>query len=133
MSISGIDHINIVTEKLEETVRFYSELLELTRDVIPIPGISGAWMRDAKGDAIIHINSYDPARHGAVSPGTATGGRTGALDHVAMRASDFDGMLARVKAMGAAHRTTDFSDMKLRQIFLEDPNHIRLEFNFFGG
>ena len=133
MTISGIDHINIVTERVDETAEFYSQLLGLTRDVIPVPGVTGAWMRDESGAAIIHINLYDPARHGSVNPGVATGGSTGALDHVALRASDYDGMLARVKAMGLEHRASNFNDIKLRQIFLKDPNHIRLEFNFYAA
>ena len=130
MTIAGIDHVNIVTQCLDETVAFYSERLGLTREAIPseIVGIRGAWLRDDTGAAIIHVNTYDPARHGPQPPGTSTG----PVDHVALRASDFDGMLAKVAAMGLDHKVNDFTGIRLRQIFVTDPNHVRLEFNFYG-
>ena len=134
MTILGIDHINIVTDRLEETVAFYSQLLGLARDVVPVKvaGKPGAWMRDASGAAIIHLSVFDADRHSA--EGVHLGGTgSGALHHVALRASDYDGLLARVKAMGLVHQLSDFSAMNLRQIFVEDPNHIRLEFNFYGA
>ena len=131
MAITGLDHVNSVTERMDETVAFYSELLGLTRDTIPvqIKGIRGAWMRDASGAAIFHLNAYDPARHGPERARPEAG--TGPVDHVALRASDFDGLLARVEAMGLEHKVNHFSDIGLRQIFVEDPNHVRLEFNFY--
>ena len=114
MSIAGIDHINIVTDRLEETAAFYSHLLGLTREAIPpqVSKMGGAWMCDATGAAIVHLIAYDEARHG--EPRTKAG--TGALDHVALHASDFDGILARVTAMGLTHRV----------------NHVQLELNFRG-
>ncbi len=134
MSITGIDHINIVTDRLEETVAFYCQLLGLTRDVVPVvvPGKPGAWLRDDTGAAIVHLSVYDEARHAGEGVTQGAGG-SGALHHVALRATDYDGLLGRAQAMGLAHLVNDLGAINMRQIFVVDPNHIRLEFNFHGG
>ena len=133
MPIAGLDHINIVTDRLEETVAFYCQLLELTRDSLPgaAGAMQGAWLRDANGDAIVHLGGYDEVRH--APDGVVMGVSTGAFNHAAFRARDFDGTLARVKAMGLAHKVNEMNDRDFRQIFVLDPNNVRLELNFHGG
>lgn len=130
MSISGINHVNILTEDLDGTAGFYEQALGLTRTENPAIGMGfkGAWMCDAQGQAIVHLVWKDPAmeRYAAYMPGAPTN----AVHHVAFNCTDFDGTIARLKAMGAVHQVNDLAHLGLRQIFLADPNAVNLELNF---
>jgi catechol 2,3-dioxygenase-like lactoylglutathione lyase family enzyme len=134
MPVAGIDHINIVTEKLDETADFYAQLLGLSRGSPPgmaaASGFSGAWMFDETGAAIVHLVGYNADRYAA--EGIVPGDATGSVHHVALRCHDFAGILARAEAMGAEPRVNDRRFGDLRQIFVLDPNNVRLELNFAG-
>ena len=65
-------------------------------------------------------------------PVTAPAPGTGALDHIAFRASDYDGFLARLVASGVVPDRLDSPAAGLRQLFVLDPNGIKLEINFFA-
>ena len=122
MSVMGIDHVNIVTARLDETIAFYTGLLGLTRVPSPVEaeGRLGAWLCDAKGAAIIHL----------VGEYAAPAQDTGALHHFALDCTENAGLCARVEAMGLPHRTAARPELGLRQIFLRDPNGVRFELNF---
>ena len=64
MNVEALDHINIITDRMDETARFYSGLLGLERRDAPPPLTpqNATWMFDAEGRAIIHINSTDCPR-----------------------------------------------------------------------
>ncbi|MFC0204553.1 VOC family protein [Novosphingobium soli] len=130
MPVSGIDHVNILTDDLEATASFYERLLGLTRSENPAirSGIAGYWLRDAEGMPIIHLVDRLSAseRYEGYRPGSSTN----ALHHVALRCDDFVEMKARVEAMGLEHRVNDLSRMGVMQIFLSDPNAVNLELNF---
>lgn len=130
MSISGINHVNILTEDLDGTAAFYERALGLVRTENPAIGMGGkgAWMRDAQGQAIVHLVWKDPAmeRYAAYVPGAPTN----AVHHVAFNCTDFGGTLARLDAMGTTYRVNDLAHLGLRQVFLADPNAVNLELNF---
>lgn len=132
MPVNGIDHVNIVTHDLEKTVGFYAAVLGLERGETPgaSMGFRGAWLHDAKGQAIVHLVAYDPARHGDRHRADAP--HTGPVDHVALRCTGFAAMLARLGELGLEHRVNDRKYAGLRQIFVTDPNHVSLELNFPG-
>lgn len=132
MRISGIDHVNVLTDDLEASARFYEEVLGLTRGPNPTIAthIAGYWMHDAAGNAIIHLVDRTTAqgRYDAYVPGAPTN----ALHHVALRCSGYAGMRARIEAMGLPHRVAVHAELGLAQIFLVDPNAVNLELNFNG-
>lgn len=125
MTINSLDHYNIETARLDETVEFYTEVLGLSQGYrpasIPIPG---AWMY-AGGHACIHINAVDDDLSGP----------TGPINHVAFETAnepgDYDAMKADLAARGLPFDEADSRPMiPLRQIFVHDPNGIRLELNY---
>ena len=132
MRVESLDHINIITDRMEETARFYSDLLQLERRNAPPPLTPGnaAWMFDEAGRAIIHINSVDCPRtyDRTVEPGSLTG----ALHHVALKCEGYDSMIAKLKTDGVDFQENYVAAINLRQIFTADPNNILLELNFFG-
>ncbi len=132
MNVEALDHVNIITDRLDETAQFYGQLLGLERRDAPPPLTpqTAQWMFDAEGRAIIHINSLDCTRtyDRQVTPGELTG----ALHHVALKCTGYDEVKGRLEAMGADFQENLVSAINLRQLFTPDPNNVLLELNFFA-
>ncbi len=54
----------------------------------------------------------------------------GAVHHLALECDDYDGMLAGISAAGLARTLNEVPQVRLRQIFLTDPNGVLIELNF---
>jgi catechol 2,3-dioxygenase-like lactoylglutathione lyase family enzyme len=132
MKVEALDHINIITDRLDETARFYADLLDLDRRDAPPPLTpqNAQWMYDAAGRAIIHINSTECPR--AYDRDVPQGSLTGALHHVALRLQGYEEVKARLDEQGADYKLNLVEAIGLRQIFTADPNNVLLELNFFG-
>lgn len=131
MHVNALDHVNIITDRLDETATFYAGLLGLERRDAPPPLTpqNAQWMY-AGDKAIVHINSVDCPRtfDRPVEPGELTG----AIHHVALNCSGYDDTIARIEEMGGPYKTNVVTAIGLRQIFTPDPNNVLLELNFFG-
>ena len=135
MALESMDHLSIRTTKMEETREFYETAMGMTngdRPPLPFPGY---WMY-LDGKAVIHIvgiDENDPSGLidylGDVDLNDLDGG--GAVDHLAFRASDPQGLITHLITMGIPYRQRKVPEMNLFQLFLEDPNNITLELNYF--
>lgn len=125
-----LDHVNIQTKDLGESVAFYRDVIGLeARDV---PGFDPAlvrWLHDEQGRPILHLGAMGSLFGEAVPPPRAD---TGALHHVALECTGHDAMVARLEAKGLAFRCNDVPSVDLRQIFVRDPNGVLLELNYRG-
>ena len=132
MQVNRLDHVNIITDRLDATAEFYATLLGLERRNAPPPLTpdNAQWMYDVNGLAILHINSVDCPRtfNRAVAPGA----ETGAIHHVALTCTGHAELVARVEAMGQEYQTNHVAAIGLTQVFTTDPNNVLLELNFFG-
>lgn len=135
MSLQRLDHYSIRTEDLDTTRDFYVDVLGMVdgdRPPFPFPGY---WLYC--GDRpVVHLIGLDPeGSHGLTEymgedrKEAHTGG--GALDHVAFNDDDLEGMRQRLKKLGVDHRERDVPNMPLHQVFVEDPNGITIEINFW--
>lgn len=125
MSISGLDHINIDTCLPDETVAFYTDVLGLENRAQDRPNFDfpGAWL--FAGDrAVVHLNFIEDGRK---LPST-----TGAFNHVAFEGRDFDAMCSLLDAKGLPYRSAARPEIDLKQIFVDDPNGVRVEINIRG-
>ena len=131
MIVERLDHVNIITDDLAGTARFYADLLDLREGDGPPPMKPDQvrWMFDAGGNAILHLNSADFPR--LFDRAVAAGDDTGAIHHVALRCGDFDEVRARLDDRGAAYQINEVPSAGLKQIFTSDPNNVLLELNFF--
>jgi catechol 2,3-dioxygenase-like lactoylglutathione lyase family enzyme len=123
MTIRAIDHVNIGTDRLEETRAFFRDVLGLTEGWRPDFPFGGAWLY-AGDTAVVHLVDLRDAK----APSDLA-----ALDHFAFRITDLDAMAARLDAAGVAHRRVDVPGAPIRQIFLRDPNGVTIELNFRPG
>ena len=134
MPVKGVNHVNIIANDLEETAQFYGDLLGFTRGETPgaaqgnMGGFKGAWLLDDTGQAIIHVMAHHAERHADLDRGSATG----SIDHIALTCDDFAGTLQRCETLGLEHAVNDRKFGDIRQIFVTDPNNVKLELNFAG-
>jgi catechol 2,3-dioxygenase-like lactoylglutathione lyase family enzyme len=130
MSVRGLDHVNIIAADLDETTRFYESVLGFRYGGRPSEmNFAGGWLYDENDQAIIHVMTFDPERHGEAE---RRGMPTGSIDHVALACVGFADMVRRCEELGVAHRVNDRKYAELRQVFVTDPNNVTLELNFAG-
>ena len=132
MQVSKIDHVNIVTDDLDETMQFYQQVIGLApkENLAMSSDFRGAWMCDPAGNALVHLVEKTPGQ--PYGEGHETGVPTGAIHHVALQCSGIDAMLARLEELEIAHRVNRIDHIGLTQIFVSDPNAVTLELNFPG-
>ena len=96
MSVGLLDHFNIRTAKLGETVRFYEEVLDLTKGDRPNFAFPGAWMY-SEGKPVVHL--VDIAKTDEQQKPDS-----GVVHHVAFASRGFAGMKQRLTVEGLAVR-----------------------------
>ena len=121
MSVGVLDHFNIRTRKLGETVRFYEDILGLENGDRPKFAFAGAWMY-SEGKPVVHlvdISSTDEPQ----KPDS------GVVHHVAFVSRGFAAMKDRLKSKGMAFDARQVPGGELWQIFVNDPNGVLIELN----
>jgi len=119
MSVDFLDHITINTKHLDDCIKFYADILGFTNGPRPNVGFPGAWMYC--GDrSVIHIVVLDDPLHGP----------TGPIDHVAFKCTGIDDFKARIKGAGLDYGTNVIADFGLTQLFVTDPDGVKIELNF---
>jgi catechol 2,3-dioxygenase-like lactoylglutathione lyase family enzyme len=116
MPIQTLHHVNIVTERLEETRRFYVDVLGLEDGDRPPFSVEGHWLY-ANGTPLVHLQVGD-----ATSPSDEN-----ALNHFAFRVTAFDDLLERLALLDVPFRVSPIPGRRERQAFLADPNGVRIE------
>ena len=133
MTIATLDHVNIRTARIEESCRFYRDVLGMTLSLIPgMQDMSvGAWVHSADGRPVIHLNRAPEGADflGEVADWAGFKG-SAQIHHIAFRCDDYDATLKKLEEEGLALHFMDVPQINLRQIFVRDPNDILLELNF---
>ncbi|MEM7341083.1 MAG: VOC family protein [Actinomycetota bacterium] len=117
-SVRGLDHVTIHTSRPHETIEFYVGLLGLEERPEDRPDFDfpGAWLW-AGERPIVHLVYLDD------DPGRVSG----PFDHIAFAAADFDELQASFDAHDVRYRASARPDLGLKQMFLRDPNGVRVE------
>ena len=119
--LEHVDHVTIRAADLDASVAFYEDVLGLTRGDRPPFGFPGAWLY--LGDhPVVHLIG-----------GRGGGPGTGAIDHVAFQAADLAGTRARLADLGVAFEERTVPGQGLVQLFVRDPDGVRIELNFPVG
>jgi len=128
MAISKLDHCSVRTTDMEATRRFYEDIVGLKAGPRPNFSFPGLWLYG--GDSpLVHVIGEGGARElsGATQAGVAA---TGNFDHIAFLASDLAEMRERLDRANVPYRHQTVPGRAVEQIFLTDPNGIRVELNF---
>ena len=122
MSVGVLDHFNIRTRKLDDTVRFYEDVLGLEKGDRPNFAFPGAWMY-SEGRAVVHLVDISRTEE-AQKPDS------GVVHHVAFVSRGFAGMTQRLKSGGFDFDSRQVPGGDLWQIFVNDPNGVMIELNY---
>jgi catechol 2,3-dioxygenase-like lactoylglutathione lyase family enzyme len=122
VSVGVLDHFNIRTRQLADTVRFYEDVLGLENGARPNFAFPGAWMY-SEGRAVVHLVDISQTSE-AQKPDS------GVVHHVAFVSSGFDGMKTRLTGKGMPFDARQVPGGELWQIFVQDPNGVMIELNY---
>ncbi len=122
VSVGVLDHFNIRTRKLAETVRFYEDVLGLEKGARPNFAFPGAWMY-SEGKPVVHLVDIS-ATDEPQKPDS------GVVHHVAFVSRGFAGMKQRLHSKGMDYEARQVPGGELWQIFVRDPNGVMIELNY---
>ena len=122
VSVGVLDHFNIRTRNLADTVRFYEDVLGLENGARPNFAFPGAWMY-SEGRAVVHLVDIS-ATSEPQKPDS------GVVHHVAFASRGFDAMRSRLKQKGMGFDARQVPGGELWQIFVHDPNGVMIELNY---
>ena len=122
MSVGMLDHYNVSTRKLGDTIRFYEEVLGLTNGPRPPFNFPGAWLYSA-GHPVLHLNDIS-------STDRQQPADFGVIDHVAFGSRGFEAIKQHLTGKGVSFRVNQVPNSRRWQIFLTDPNNVMIELNF---
>ena len=122
MSVGVLDHFNIRTRNLGDTVRFYEDVLGLEKGPRPNFAFPGAWMY-SEGKAVVHLVDISATAEPQKPD-------SGVVHHVAFVSRGFDSMKQRLAAKAIQFDTVTVPGNALWQIFITDPNGVVIELNY---
>ena len=122
MSVGVLDHFNVKTTKLAETVKFYDDVLGLKPGDRPNFAFPGAWIY-SEGRAVLHLIDITDSDETAKPD-------TGSIDHIAFVSSGFEAMKKHLSDDGHDFEAREVPGGRLLQIFVRDPNGVLLELNY---
>lgn len=120
MSLSGLDHVTVNCADLARSRAFYVEALGFVDGERPPFSFPGAWLY-LGGRPVVHLIAA-----------AAEAGSTGAFDHVAFEAQDFEATRARLVERGVEFQENKIASARIRQLFFPDPDGVKIELNFRG-
>jgi catechol 2,3-dioxygenase-like lactoylglutathione lyase family enzyme len=134
MPLSHIEHFLVAADDIDATRDWYARVLGMTSGPHPEFGFPVHWMYIGDLD-VVHIG---PSARGANEAQKKYLGRTsenagmgtGAIDHIAFRATGLPAMLEHLKKEGVSFSQRRANGQALLQVFFNDPNGIKIELNF---
>lgn len=136
MSIGKLAHFSVRTTRLEESRRFYVDVLGLRVGYRPPLDFPGIWLYrggDETDFGVVHLIGTAGDGQGLadyLGDRATSGEGTGALDHLAFLASDSEAFRRRLERHEIPYRERILPALGLRQMFFVDPSGLTIEMNF---
>jgi catechol 2,3-dioxygenase-like lactoylglutathione lyase family enzyme len=134
MPLTHIEHYLVAADDIDATRDWYARVLGMTSGPHPDFGFPVHWMYLGDVD-VVHIGpsarmagENQKKYLGRTSQDAGSG--TGALDHIAFRATGLREMIGHLQAQGVDFRQRRANGQALFQLFFHDPNGIKIELNF---
>ena len=124
--MATLDHLLVLTDDIDATRDFWCEALGLQVGERPPLEFSGYWLY-AGGVPCVHV--AERASFDAHSERVGIPAAAGPVEHVAFNADDYDGVVERLARGGIEAAPNEVPGAGLRQLFLEDPNGVKIEIN----
>lgn len=134
MPVTELNHYLLIAGDLERTKDFYCDVLGF--EVMPRPDFPfpGYWL-GINGKIQVHMAQAgvpDAEVYYLGTPKNAPRNSSGVIDHVAFLATEPEKFVRRFRELGVPVRPRAFPESKLYQLFLQDPDGLTIELNFFG-
>jgi catechol 2,3-dioxygenase-like lactoylglutathione lyase family enzyme len=133
MPLNHLQHFLIQSEDLEATKKWYVDVLGLKIGYTPDFKFPVYWLYLGEQD-VLHITQGGKAVSenrktylGQQSEATAG---SGVIDHVAFHATGLDAMIEHFTSKGVEFKERQVNSQGLYQLFLFDPNGVKVELNF---
>jgi catechol 2,3-dioxygenase-like lactoylglutathione lyase family enzyme len=126
MPVSGPDHLLVLTSDMDATRDFWCRALGLEVGERPPLEFPGYWLY-ADGVACVHIAdraTYESHSEQIGIPASAT-----AVDHVAFSGDGYRQVVERLAESGVEAAENEVPGAGIRQLFVEDPNGVKVEIN----
>ena len=130
MQVLHLDHVTLRTSRLVQTRDFYEQVIGLTPGPRPSFAFAGAWLY-AQGQPLLHLvavggrdNDDAAARYLAERP--AIDG-AGCIDHISFRCTGLPAFERRLADRCTACERRTVPSLRQHQLFLVDPNGVRIE------
>ena len=120
MGVDMLQHVNIRARDLEASKEFYVGAVGLRVGPRPPVASVGYWLY-LGDEPVIHLVQIPPDQAAAGS---------GAVDHIAFHGVDFEAARARFAALGIPFREALIPRDGTRQLFVHDPDGVKIELNF---
>ena len=134
MPLSHIEHYLVAADDMDLTRDWYRDVLGMQEGPHPDFGFPVHWMY-LEGRDVVHIGRNAQAAGenqelylGRLAQNTGSG--TGAIDHIAFRARGLEETMAHLRRKGVSFSERRANGQALYQLFLFDPNGIKVELNF---
>lgn len=130
MSVGAIEHVLVLSDDIERTREFYCRAVGLEVGERPPLEFPGYWLYAGPAPCL-HIADRRPYSEHAASLGLAVPEHDpgpGPVDHIAFSAPDYEALTERLARNGVA-AVTNAVPGGPRQVFIEDPNGVRVEIN----
>lgn len=131
MPLTRLEHFLVLTEDIDATRDFYCRALGMRAGFRPPLGFPGHWVY--LGDIpCIHIaewRTYTAHSQEQGIPVSSRAAGTGPVDHIAFNAQDYDEVVGRLEKHGVQAERNEPPGAALRQLFLRDPNGVKIEIN----
>lgn len=136
MALSHLEHFLIQSEDIEATKEWYVRVLGMRVGPNPDFGFPVYWLYIGERD-VLHLTQggrdiSENRKRYLGQESDATRG-SGVIDHVAFRATGLPAMVAHLQNLKIDFRERRVDDQGLYQLFLIDPNGVKVELNFAGA
>ena len=133
MPLTHLEHFLIQTEDLDGTCNWYVDVLGMEEGPHPDFKMPVRWLY-LGDEPVLQLtiggeNVSENRKKYLGQQSTATKG-SGVVDHVAFRATGLKKMLTHLDSKGVDYTKRQVDDQGLFQVFLMDPNDVKVELNF---
>ena len=134
MPLSHIEHFLVAADDIDATRDWYARVLGMTPGPHPDFGFPVHWMYIGGVD-VVHIGpsarkAGERQKQYLGRTSQDAGAGTGAVDHIAFRATGLESMLEHLRREGVEFTQRRANGQALQQLFFYDPNGIKIELNY---
>ena len=133
MPLSHIEHFLLQTADMDKTREWYVKVLGMRVGPSPDFKFPVFWLYLGDKD-VVHVTEggaqVSANRKRYVGQESQATSGSGAVDHIAFRATGLRDMIAHLEALGVDFKQRQVDDQGLYQLFMFDPNGVKIELNY---